>query len=261
MSAYQQKLLKLRPRSTPGYIYLIQVVGTDKFKIGRAINVPNRLRALQTGSPLKIRYVYHAYVKNANLCEMELHNKFSNQREIGEWFTLTPEDIKSCILLMRLAQLSESHELPPNQKVETEIFLSSSFPVMDAAPTCPIEQRKQVELIRECHKKGITTKNKILKEIWGVSAGGSQSYRDAKTELESLMSLVREEEMDKPMIELPEQNGSEKGDSERAERIYQLQAKGWGKAKIILEVWGVSKGGSPKYKAAEAEYRRLTEGG
>jgi hypothetical protein len=36
--------------------------------------------------------------------------------------------------------------------------------------------------------------------------------------------------------------------------------KGWGKAKIILEIWGVSKGGSQKYKAAEAEYKRLTGG-
>jgi hypothetical protein len=49
-------------------------------------------------------------------------------------------------------------------------------------------------------------------------------------------------------------------DSERLERILQLQAKGYGKAKIIFEVWGVSKGGSPKYKAAEAEYKRLVEG-
>jgi hypothetical protein len=57
------------------------------------------------------------------------------------------------------------------------------------------------------------------------------------------------------------QNGSENFESERAERALQLKAKGWGKAKIILEVWGVSKGGSPKYKAAEAEYRRLTETG
>ena len=55
----------------------------------------------------------------------------------------------------------------------------------------------------------------------------------------------------------PEQNGSENAESERAERALQLKAKGWGKAKIILEVWGVSKGGSPKYKAAEAEYKRL----
>ena len=58
-----------------------------------------------------------------------------------------------------------------------------------------------------------------------------------------------------------EQNGSENGELERAERALQLKAKGWGKAKIILEVWGVSKGGSPKYKAAEAEYKRLIEGG
>ena len=48
-------------------------------------------------------------------------------------------------------------------------------------------------------------------------------------------------------------------DSERLERILQLQAKGYGKAKIIFEVWGISKGGSPKYKAAEAEYKRLVE--
>jgi hypothetical protein len=38
-----------------------------------------------------------------------------------------------------------------------------------------------------------------------------------------------------------------------------LREAGWGKAKIILEVWGVSKGGSLKYKAAEAEYKRLVE--
>jgi hypothetical protein len=57
----------------------------------------------------------------------------------------------------------------------------------------------------------------------------------------------------------PEQIGSENAESERAERALQLKAKGWGKAKIILEVWGVTKGGSPKYKAAEAEYKRLVE--
>jgi chromosome segregation ATPase len=48
---------------------------------------------------------------------------------------------------------------------------------------------------------------------------------------------------------------------ERADRIMQLKAQGWGKAKIILEIWGVTKGGSPKYKAAEAEYQRLVEEG
>lgn len=50
---------------------------------------------------------------------------------------------------------------------------------------------------------------------------------------------------------------SERSENDKAERALQLKAEGWGKAKIILEVWGVSKGGSPKYKAAEAEYKRL----
>ncbi|WP_341737191.1 hypothetical protein [Microcoleus sp. CAWBG640] len=50
---------------------------------------------------------------------------------------------------------------------------------------------------------------------------------------------------------------AENADSELLERILQLQARGYGKAKIILELWGVTKGGSSKYKAAEAEYKRL----
>lgn len=52
-------------------------------------------------------------------------------------------------------------------------------------------------------------------------------------------------------------NDAQNAEAELTERALQLKAKGWGKAKIILEVWGVSKGGSPKYKAAEAEYKRL----
>ncbi len=70
----------------------------------------------------------------------------------------------------------------------------------------------------------------------------------------------RSESIAQKQLAEPEQNGSENGESERTERIHQLQAKGWGKAKIILEIWGVTKGGSPKYKAAEAEYKRLMEG-
>ena len=49
-------------------------------------------------------------------------------------------------------------------------------------------------------------------------------------------------------------------ESERAERALGLKAKGWGKAKIILEVWGVSKGGSQKYRDAEAAYHRAIDG-
>lgn len=48
--------------------------------------------------------------------------------------------------------------------------------------------------------------------------------------------------------------------NERAERVLELKAKGWGKAKIILEVWGINKGGSQKYKDAETEYHHIVDG-
>ena len=50
-------------------------------------------------------------------------------------------------------------------------------------------------------------------------------------------------------------------ENERAERILKLRAKGWGKLKIILEIWGLTRGGGAKYKAAEAEYHRVIDGG
>jgi len=57
-----------------------------------------------------------------------------------------------------------------------------------------IRQREQIELILQCHAKGISGKNKILKEVWGVSAGSSQAYRNAKAEYEYLMPFIKEEE-------------------------------------------------------------------
>jgi hypothetical protein len=69
--------------------------------------------------------------------------------------------------------------------------------------------------------------------------------------LERALALSSEEEV------IENVQLAQNADDELRERIHQLQARGYGKAKIILEVWEVSKGGSPKYKAAEAEYKRL----
>ena len=62
-----------------------------------------------------------------------------------------------------------------------------------AVVTLSTRQREQIELILQCRVRGITGKNKILKEIWGVSAGSSQAYRDAKAEYEFLLPFVKGE--------------------------------------------------------------------
>jgi hypothetical protein len=112
----------------------------------------------------------------------------------------------------------------------------------------------------------------VVDEI-AVSAYVSQQQRQQEAEqilnprehLERSLALTYDgEEESEPIsqnqLAEPEQNDAQNAEAERTERALQLKAKGWSKAKIILEVWGVSKGGSPKYKAAEAEYKRLVEG-
>jgi hypothetical protein len=125
--------------------------------------------------------------------------------------------------------------------------------------------------IEEIKTRAITAD--VVDEI-ATSAYISQQQRQQEAEqilnprehLERSLALTYDgegesEPIAKTQLAQAEQNGSENGELERVERIMQLKAKGWGKAKIILEVWGVSKGGSPKYKAAEAEYKRLVEEG
>jgi flagellar motility protein MotE (MotC chaperone) len=124
--------------------------------------------------------------------------------------------------------------------------------------------------IEEIKTRAITAD--VVDEI-AVSAYVSQQQRQQEAEailnpvehLERALALpdaeversepIAQKQLAEPVAE-PEQNA----ESERAERALQLKAKGWGKAKIILEIWGVTKGGSPKYKAAEAEYKRLIDG-
>jgi hypothetical protein len=86
-----------------------------------------------------------------------------------------------------LNSIRESLELLLNQASND----SGSLAVVNLST----RQREQIELILQCHAKGISGKNKILKEVWGVSAGSSQAYRNAKAEYEYLMPFIKEEEV------------------------------------------------------------------
>ena len=80
------------------------------------------------------------------------------------------------------------------QSLELLIQKTSSDSDELTVKTLTAKQREQIELILQCHAKGISGKNKILKEIWGVSAGSSQAYRDAKAEYEFLLPFVKGED-------------------------------------------------------------------
>lgn len=84
-----------------------------------------------------------------------------------------------------LDSIKESLELLLNK-------VSDDSNELTVANLCP-KQQERIESILKCYARGITGKNKILKEVWGVSPGSSQAYKDAKTEYEFLIQFVKEE--------------------------------------------------------------------
>ena len=129
---------------------------------------------------------------------------------------------------------------------------------------CELAQDGEIEEIKT---RAITAD--VIDEI-SVSTYVSQQQRQQEAEqilnprehLERALALTYgdddelEQERSKQLAK-PDAERSQNDDAERKELIHQLRARGYGKAKIILEIWGSSKGGSEKYQVAEAEFRRL----
>jgi len=76
-------------RDAAGWCYVYFVSDGTNIKIGRAVNVLNRLRAMQSGSaePLTIL----ATLLTADSIESELHRRFKAAHVKGEWYRPVPE--------------------------------------------------------------------------------------------------------------------------------------------------------------------------
>lgn len=77
-----------------GYIYVLCDPSTDLFKIGLTTgSIENRMKKLQTGNGTELHLVTFHETKYPYKVEKMLHNKFSNKKELNEWFALTNEDL------------------------------------------------------------------------------------------------------------------------------------------------------------------------
>lgn len=79
---------KLR-RDAAGWCYVYFVSDGESIKIGRAVNVLNRLRAMQSGSAKPLTVL--ATFLTDNSIESELHRRFKAAHVKGEWYRPAPE--------------------------------------------------------------------------------------------------------------------------------------------------------------------------
>jgi hypothetical protein len=84
---------KLLNKEGNGYVYIIRTLNSTHVKIGKTINITNRLKSLYTniGDIYLFGYIYCV---DYSKIETELHRKYKDKRIRGEWFDLSKEDIE-----------------------------------------------------------------------------------------------------------------------------------------------------------------------
>jgi hypothetical protein len=73
------------------YVYLLEC--QHFYKIGIANDVASRLAQLSTGNPYEIKVLAVYFFENAAVVEGALHQRFSANRERGEWFDLGKKEL------------------------------------------------------------------------------------------------------------------------------------------------------------------------
>jgi hypothetical protein len=74
------------------YVYIISEPETGYLKIGVTANPESRLCQLQIGNPRKLELLYEIDVIDAFAVETAVHEKLAENRAVGEWFKLNPDE-------------------------------------------------------------------------------------------------------------------------------------------------------------------------
>jgi hypothetical protein len=82
-----------------GFIYLIRAEN-GYVKIGITRNIDNRLKTLETASPLQLELLKSKHVRNAPAIDRRLHKLYQDKRKRFEWFDLDDQEIKEIITLI-----------------------------------------------------------------------------------------------------------------------------------------------------------------
>lgn len=87
------RIAKPSKPAVPGYVYVVKSP-TGAYKIGKSKDPDNRLRTFSVKLPFEVEYVCVIPTDDMNGLERDLHSRFSDKRENGEWFNLTDTDIQ-----------------------------------------------------------------------------------------------------------------------------------------------------------------------
>lgn len=96
IEAYKLYLSNNAP-SASEFLYLIRAEGTNYYTIGVATSKVKRLVSLQNSCPLELKYVVVTRMEDARKVEQLIHQRLILHNVRGEWFELTPSQVKCLV--------------------------------------------------------------------------------------------------------------------------------------------------------------------
>lgn len=86
LADYNDVNFKSFSKKNEGFVYLIKAEGSTRYKIGRTVNIDNRMSELKKQSPFPLHLENYFWSYDNVLDEKLLHLTFSYSRVHGEWF-------------------------------------------------------------------------------------------------------------------------------------------------------------------------------
>lgn len=110
---------RYKPRSSEGYVYLIQAKNSNRFKIGMSENPEARLMQIQTMSPLELELIGYYWSDSMYQEEQKWHTRLQEFRVQGEWFQLS--EVKGFLtsvefFLKMFEQILRDEDIPYNER-------------------------------------------------------------------------------------------------------------------------------------------------
>lgn len=92
-----------------GYIYLLEALDGEFYKIGRTANLDDRIRTFGVQLPFPVSLRHSLSVPDMACAELALHRHFSAERVNGEWFRLNPEQVNWLCRLHTISDINEEN--------------------------------------------------------------------------------------------------------------------------------------------------------